>query len=240
MPVPSPANIDVSAAKRFASFNDLLDTATETVDGIRRYLPSKVMVGPGRSGADATTDQLLQLGFQCIGAAEASSPPTLSDTTIAAAVQGGTSEEIAERIRTAVLRATTEYLWRSNDEGGMRSVPGFLVWPTALGARTPSATPSVGGRPPPKGRATSEAGSESASGKRRRRDLPDNVDDLYDHLRGGGQQNPARPGSVVGSSGGGGAKKPLLMAFTLPKQVSVSRVCFVCWCSGHAPPMTPP
>lgn len=30
--------------ERFASFEDLLDTVTETVEGIRRYLPSKVVL----------------------------------------------------------------------------------------------------------------------------------------------------------------------------------------------------
>lgn len=122
-------------------------------------------------------------------------------------------------------------------------MPGFLVWPTALGARTPSTIPLVAGpphdSPSPKSRATSEAGSESASGKRRR-DVPDHVDDLYDHLRGGGKETPPRPGSVVGSSGGGGAKMPLLTTFTIAKQVSVLSVCFVCLFSGHTPTVTPP
>lgn len=106
----SPANIEISTAKRLASFGDLLNTLTETVAGIKRYMPTTVTVAPGRSGANATTDQLLQVDLECIGPTDASSPPDLSAITIPAAVEGETPDDITERIRTSVLLATIGYL----------------------------------------------------------------------------------------------------------------------------------
>lgn len=114
----------------------------------------------------------------------------------------------------------------------MLSEPGGVVWPTAVGARTPTATPSDEGQPRaphlPKGHDTSGAGSESASCKRRGRDQSDHVNDLYDHLTGSGDEDPAALESVAGSNEGKGAKKLLLTTATTPQQVSLSSVCFVC------------
>lgn len=106
------------------------------------------------------------------------------------------------------------------------------MWPTAVGARTPTATPSDEGQPhaphSPKGHDTSGAGSESASCKRRSRDQSDHVNNLYDHLRGNSEEDPATLESVAGPNEGEGAKKSLLTTVTIPQQVSLSSVCFVC------------
>lgn len=121
------ANIDISTAKSTASFRNMLYTVTETVDDTSRYLLSKLVVAPGRSGADATIDQLLHHGgLECIGVADASSQATLNDIAIAAAVEGGTPQATTERISTPVLRATLiqSYPWRPNDDWGVLSVPG--------------------------------------------------------------------------------------------------------------------
>lgn len=63
----------------------------------------------------------------CIGAAGASSPPVLSEFSIATAPEGVTSTTAFQRIRTFLLRAMVEYLWRWNDEEAMRYMPGFFA-----------------------------------------------------------------------------------------------------------------
>lgn len=139
--------------------------------------------------------------------------------------------------------------WRSDAEGGMLSVLGFvsIVWPITVDARTPTATTSDEGQPhaphSPKGHDTSETGSESASCTRGRHEQPDHVND-----------RPVRPpqGKRRGGPGGTGIcsqvqrgrgsskKKSSLTTITIPKQVSLLSVCFLgLWCSDHAPRSCP-
>lgn len=131
--------VDFSTVSTCATFGDLLETVSmiNEDEGVRVWLPHKILALPGLLASSLDTDKLLQVCLDCVGSAKAECPPLMTAITIEAAVAGGSQPSILLRTQRALMQATVEFLWRAIDHGGMMLASGLVVLPTAR--RGPSA-----------------------------------------------------------------------------------------------------
>ncbi len=220
-----PTAADRAAAVAFGSnadFADLQESCFVTENGCKVVDLRHVVVGQdlGTFEREKNVGQMIfVLQGLIVAHPQAPEPPVLQDHYDSARATGGDGAQQAQVAARLMIQATMEFLYKREDRGGLRHVPGkFLFLPSAFPAKAPapapvpSATPSGASGPLP---AASQQDDSSGSKKRGVEDLTSAMDSTLPEER--DSKRPA--GNAASSEQGHKAEGAALFEMSATDQV---------------------